>query len=234
MEHLDPGRTTRTAEPAKNDQMRAIRSYVLRQGRLTKGQQEALEKFGDRYFLPVASNPSHWQQHLGKNPIVLEIGFGNGEASIDFAKHHPDTTLLASDVHLPGVGRLLRRLDEEELGNVRVFHGDCLALLNLVPESTLAGVHIFFPDPWPKKRHHKRRLINSAFVGLLARTVKTGGYVAMATDWEDYALAIEEVFSKSGFFRLQSKARFLRPMTAFEKKAIEAGRPIRDFLFISL
>lgn len=234
MEHTDPGRTSGNAEPAKKNQIRHVRSYVLRQGRLTKGQQEALEKFGDHYFLSLASSPIHWQHHLGKNPVVLEIGFGNGEASIDFAKHHSDTTLLASDVHLPGVGRLLRRLDEEELTNVRIFHGDCLALLNLVPDGMLAGVHIFFPDPWPKKRHHKRRLINSAFVSLLARTIKTGGYVAMATDWEDYALTIEAVFAKSGFFRLQSKARFPRPMTAFEKKAIEAGRSIHDFLFISL
>jgi tRNA (guanine-N7-)-methyltransferase len=201
---------------------------------MTNGQKEALQKLGHRYFLSLTPSSNDWQQLFDTNPVVLEIGFGNGEASIDFAKNHPETILLANDVHLPGVGRLLRRLDEEGLTNVRIFHGDCLALFNFVPESTLAGVHIFFPDPWPKKRHHKRRLIQADFIALLARRLKPGSYVAIATDWADYAMAIEEAFSKSSLFELKRKSRFPRPLTAFEKKALDQGRLVYDFYFTLL
>ncbi len=168
----------------------------------------------------------------GTKPLVLEIGSGMGETTAAIAKAYPDTEFVAVEVHGPGVGSLLNRIDKDRLANLRVVRHDAAEVLErMVADGSLAAVHVFFPDPWPKKRHHKRRLVQPAFVALLARKLAPGGVAHLATDWPDYAEQMEQVFSGEPLFQPVQNGLVERPQTKFEARGRRLGNPIRDLYF---
>jgi tRNA (guanine-N7-)-methyltransferase len=155
-----------------------------------------------------------------------------GETTAEIARAQPETDFIAVEVHGPGVGSLLRRIEESGLANVRVIRHDALEVLErMIPDGALAGIHLFFPDPWPKKRHHKRRLVRPPFAALAARKLAPGGYVHAATDWQDYFEQMEAVFSSEPLFRRTSESK-ARPTTKFERRGLGLGHPVRDLLFV--
>jgi len=205
---------------------RGIRSYVLRQGRTTSAQQRALDELFATYGIPYRE--ALLQPRAG--PLVLEIGSGMGETTAAIAAAQPDTDFIAVEVHGPGVGSLLKRIDEQKLKNLRVIRHDAVEVLeHMIADGALAGIHLFFPDPWPKKRHHKRRLVQPAFAALAARKLAPGGYLHAATDWEDYALQIEQVLA--GEPQLERASAAARPATKFELRGLRLGHRVRDLLF---
>jgi len=202
---------------------RPIRSFVLRQGRTTPAQRRALDA-----LLPVYGIPFPEKIESSK-PLVLEIGSGMGETTFEIARAHPEADFVAVEVHGPGVGSLLNRIEKEGLKNLRVVRHDAVEVLErMVADSSLAAIHLFFPDPWPKKRHHKRRLVQPAFVSLLERKLKPGGLFHAATDWPDYAAWIEAAFSD---WEKASRGLAERPTTKFEARGRKLGHPIRDLYF---
>ena len=213
---------------------RTIRSYVLRQGRTTPAQQRALEELLPRFGISFSERPLNPKNLFGRDaPVVLEIGSGMGETTAEIALAHPETDFIAIEVHGPGVGSLLRRISERGIPNLRVIRHDAVEVLErMIPDGLLAGLHLFFPDPWPKKRHHKRRLVQPPFVALAARKLAAGGYLHAATDWPDYALQIEDVFAASEFFKPGNNEAQSRPTTKFERRGIGLGNPVRDLLFL--
>jgi len=214
-----------------------IRSYVLRAGRVGSGQARALAELGPRYLLSYQSSLIDLDAIYGRAaPKILEIGFGMGEGLAEIAAAHPENDYLGVEVHTPGVGALLKQLGERGLDNVRVIQHDAVEVLtHMLAPGSLAGVHIFFPDPWHKKRHNKRRLIQSPFVRLLAGRIAPGGYLHLATDWEDYALQMLEVLSAEaqlantteGF----SPRPDTRPLTKFEQRGLRLGHGVWDLVF---
>jgi len=210
---------------------RPIRSYVLRQGRTTPAQARALEELYPRYGLRFTGEPL--ENPFGrKAPLVLEIGSGMGETTAAIAKARPDADFIAAEVHGPGVGSLLNRLASEGLGNVRVIRHDAVEVLaRMVADDALAAIHLFFPDPWPKKRHHKRRLVQPEFAALAARKLVPGGVLHAATDWPDYAEHMERVFSQEPLLQAAGQGFVQRPPTKFEARGRRLGHPIRDLYF---
>jgi len=210
--------------------LRAIRSYVLRQGRTTPAQQRALDELLPRYGVAFGRKIS------STKPLVLEIGSGMGETTAALAQAHPEMDFVAVEVHGPGVGSLLNRIEAEKLANVRVIRHDAVEVLDrMVADASLAGIHLFFPDPWPKKRHHKRRLLQGAFAGLLAERLQPGGYLHVATDWQDYAERTLEVLEAVPALR-NTAQRFAprppwRPETKFERRGLRLGHDVWDLLF---
>ncbi len=207
--------------------MRPIRSYVLRQGRTTPAQKRALEALFPKYGIPFS------QQKLSSpRKLVLEIGSGMGETTVEIAKAHPEVDFVAVEVHGPGVGSLLNAIEREQLANLRVIRHDALDVLeHMIADGTLAAIHLFFPDPWPKKRHHKRRLVQPAFATLAARKLKDGGILHAATDWPDYAEHMTEVFSKEPLLEPAANGFTSRPVTKFESRGQRLGHPIRELVF---
>jgi tRNA (guanine-N7-)-methyltransferase len=202
---------------------RPIRSFVLRQGRTTPAQQRALDSllpvYGIRFPEKIES----------EKPLVLEIGSGMGETTLEIAKAHPDTDFVAVEVHGPGVGSLLNRIHQEGIQNLRIVRHDAVEVLErMVADGSLAALHLFFPDPWPKKRHHKRRLVQAPFVELLEKKLMPGGIVHAATDWPEYAAWIEAAFSG---WEKASRGFAERPTTKFEARGRKLGHPIRDLYF---
>ncbi|MFM9836321.1 MAG: tRNA (guanosine(46)-N7)-methyltransferase TrmB, partial [Methylophilaceae bacterium] len=180
----------------QNPQHRRIRSFVLRQGRLTKGQERALASEWPQFGIDYAEKSLDINQVFGRNDSkkILEIGFGMGESTAKIAQTLPDCDFLAVEVHTPGVGSLLKLNQELALTNIRIIQHDVVEVLqHMMPDASLDGVHIFFPDPWHKKRHHKRRLIQATFIKLLCSKLKTGAYLHVATDWQEYAQWVLEV-----------------------------------------
>jgi tRNA (guanine-N7-)-methyltransferase len=217
---------------------RRIRSFVLRQGRLTKGQARALEtvfpKFGITYSPELLDLNATFNRADSKK--ILEIGFGMGETTAKIAQTLPDCDFLAAEVHTPGVGALLKLIEESALTNIRVVQHDVVEVLqNMLADASLDGVHIFFPDPWHKKRHHKRRLIQAEFVKLLCSKLKVGGYLHVATDWQEYAEWVLEVLGAEP--QLQNTAESYankpgyRPLTKFENRGIKLGHGVWDMVF---
>ena len=206
---------------------RPIRSYVLRQGRTTPAQKRALEELLPKYGIPFSD-----RKISAARPLVLEIGSGMGETTIEIAKAHPETDFVAVEVHGPGVGSLLNAIEREKLANLRVIRHDALDVLeHMIADGTLTAIHLFFPDPWPKKRHHKRRLVQPEFAALAARKLKEGGILHAATDWPDYAEQIAAVFSGNDLFE-EAKSGFAeRPVTKFESRGLRLGHPVRDLVF---
>ena len=214
-----------------------IRSYVLRAGRVGSGQAKALAELGPRYLLPYQSSLLDLDAAYGRNaPKILEIGFGMGEGLAEIAAAHPENDYLGVEVHTPGVGALLKQLGERGLDNVRIIQHDAVEVLtHMLAPGSLAGVHIFFPDPWHKKRHNKRRLIQPPFVRLLAERIAPGGYLHLATDWEDYALQMLEVLSaETGLANTAegfSARPDTRPLTKFEQRGLRLGHGVWDLVF---
>lgn len=218
---------------------RPIRSFVRREGRMTGAQKRALTDLWPRYGLDVADTPLDFPAVFGRvAPVHLEIGFGNGEALLAMALAHPENDYVGIEVHRPGVGRLLQELAHHDVTNVRVICADAKAVLecNIPPES-LAAVYLFFPDPWPKKRHHKRRLVQAGFVALVRTRLAPGGQLHIATDWEDYARHILAVLSAmEGLHNRAGAGQFAprpadRPLTKFERRGQRMGHGVWDIVF---
>jgi tRNA (guanine-N7-)-methyltransferase len=217
--------------------MRPIRSFVLRQGRISKAQLRAYRELLPKYSISYSESQLDLDQIFGRDaPKILEIGFGMGESSAAIAQANPQNDYLGIEVHTPGVGSLLKRIEAASLSNLRIIQQDAADVVrNMIPPASLAGVHIFFPDPWPKKRHHKRRLIQPQFVSLLCERMKPGAYLHATTDWEDYAQQILEVLSAEP--RLANTTdRFAlrpeyRPLTKFEQRGLKLGHPVWDIVF---
>jgi tRNA (guanine-N7-)-methyltransferase len=208
---------------------RPIRSYVLRQGRTTPAQKRALEELFPKYGIAFSQAPISAPRGA---PLVLEIGSGMGETTVEIAKAHPEADFIAVEVHGPGVGSLLNAIEREQLGNLRIIRHDALDVLeHMIADGTLAAIHLFFPDPWPKKRHHKRRLVQPAFAALAARKLKDGGILHAATDWPDYAEYMNEVFSKEPLLEPAAAGFAARPVTKFESRGQRLGHAIRELLF---
>ena len=211
---------------------RAVRSYVLRQGRVTAAQERALAQLMPVYGIEFKEELLRPATVFGREaPLVLEIGSGMGETTAQIARERPDTDFIAVEVHGPGVGSLLKLIEKDQLKNVRVIRHDALEVLeNMIPDGLLAGIHLFFPDPWPKKRHHKRRLVQPAFAALAMRKLAAGGYLNAATDWEDYASQIVEVLMAQPGLHRENGAH-ARPSTKFELRGLKLGHKVHDFLF---
>ena len=216
---------------------RPIRSFVLRQGRMSPAQQRALDLLLPRYGVPFAPELVDFAALFGRHaPTVLEIGFGMGETTARIAAAHPGTDFLGIEVHSPGVGSLLKQAGELGLTNLRVIQHDAVEVVAaMIPHDALAGVHVFFPDPWPKKRHHKRRLLKPAFVHALARRLAPGGYFHVATDWEDYAAEILATLAAEPLL-VNTAAGFAprpdhRPLTKFETRGLKLGHGVWDAIF---
>jgi tRNA (guanine-N7-)-methyltransferase len=222
---------------ADNSPRRPIRSFVLRAGRMGTGQQRALQDLGPRFMLPYQATPLDPAAIFGRSaPLVLEIGFGMGDATAQIAAAQPGVDFVGVEVHEPGVGALLKHIGESALGNLRIVQHDAVEVLrHMIPAASLDGVHIFFPDPWHKKRHHKRRLIQPPLVELLASRLKPGGRLHCATDWEDYAQQMLEVLSACPL--LQNSADGYaprpdyRPLTKFEARGQRLGHGVWDLVF---
>ncbi|HEY0843111.1 tRNA (guanosine(46)-N7)-methyltransferase TrmB [Methylotenera sp.] len=230
--------TEQVQDDAEDLSQRRIRSFVLRQGRLTKGQARALEtgfpQFGVNYAPELLDLNALFNRADSKK--ILEIGFGMGETTAKIAQVLPDCDFLAAEVHTPGVGALLKLIQENELNNIRVIQHDVVEVLhNMVADGSLDGVHIFFPDPWHKKRHHKRRLIQAEFVQLLCTKLKAGGYLHVATDWQEYAEWVLEVLNAEA--QLENTAKdyavkpSYRPLTKFENRGLKLGHGVWDMVF---
>jgi len=213
--------------------MRPIRSYVLRQGRTTPAQRRALDELYPKYGLPFTQTQLNPMEVFGrKAPLVLEIGSGMGETTAAIAAAHPEADFIAVEVHGPGVGSLLNRVAAKDLRNVRVVRHDAVEVLErMIPDAALAAIHLFFPDPWPKKRHHKRRLVQPQFAALAARKLAPGGILHAATDWPEYADKIGQVFSSNQYFEEAEGGFALRPATKFEARGKRLGHPICDLYF---
>jgi tRNA (guanine-N7-)-methyltransferase len=224
------------ADPA-SPQRRPIRSFVLRQGRMSPAQQRALDTLLPRFGVPFRAAPLDFDRVFGRHaPRVLEIGFGMGETTAAIAHARPAADFLCVEVHGPGVGSLLRRIDDLGLENVRVIRHDAVEVVRaMIPEGSLAAVHVFFPDPWPKKRHHKRRLLQRGFVRELALRLAPGGLLHVATDWDDYANEMVATLSAEPLLE-NTAERFAprpdyRPRTKFETRGLALGHPVRDVIF---
>jgi tRNA (guanine-N7-)-methyltransferase len=216
--------TNDNASSPKNQ--RPVRSYVLRQGRMTPAQEKALRDLWVIYGIDDNN-----KLISVKNPAVLEIGFGMGQSLAAQAKAYPENQYIGIEVHRPGVGSLLLQLHKENIHNIRIFCRDAIEVLrNNIPDDSLDKIQIFFPDPWPKKRHHKRRLIQLDFMILLHQKLKSGGILHIATDWEDYAVHILEIMSQIELFE-KIDIPHDRPPTKFELRGKKLGHQVWDLIF---
>ena len=246
---------THSGEAPAKPFMRTIKSFVKRAGRTTTGQAKAFEELGPKYLLPYQQNAidlvapyiditrAGGRIEPEDSPLVLEIGFGMGEATAHIAGVLPHTRFLCCEVHEPGVGALLKRIGEQGLTNIRICAHDAVEVIDhMLPEQSLDGVHIFFPDPWHKTKHNKRRLIQSPLVAKLARRLKVGGYLHCATDWEPYAQQILEVLTAEPLLKNRALASHpelrgyapkphYRPLTKFENRGIKLGHGVWDVVF---
>ncbi|WP_298213000.1 tRNA (guanosine(46)-N7)-methyltransferase TrmB [Acidovorax sp.] len=224
--------------PAGVTHPKTIKSFVRRAGRTTTGQAKAFEDFGPHFVLPYAPAPLNAAEAFGRSaPLVLEIGFGMGEATAHIANVRPGDNFLCCEVHEPGVGALLKRIGEQGLTNIRILQHDAVEVIDhMLPEDSLDGVHIFFPDPWHKTKHNKRRLIQPPLVAKLAARLKPGGYLHCATDWQPYAEQMLQVLgaeplltnTATGF----APQPDYRPLTKFENRGLRLGHGVWDVVFI--
>jgi tRNA (guanine-N7-)-methyltransferase len=214
-----------------------IRSFVLRQGRVTPAQQRACETLLPRFGIPYSVQTLDLAQTFGRNaPRILEIGFGMGESTAAIALAHPENDYLAIEVHTPGVGNLLKLIDARHIANIRIIRHDAVEVLrDMLGEGALDGAHIFFPDPWHKARHNKRRLIQAPFIAQLAKKLKPGSYIHVATDWQEYAEQVLAVLSAEPLLE-NTAADYAprpdyRPLTKFEQRGIRLGHGVWDIVF---
>ena len=225
---------------SKPEYLRKIRSFVRREGRLTTGQQHALDTLWPKYGIDISDTTLDLGSIFGnEKPVILEIGFGNGDSLAQMAKDNPGLNYLGIEVHRPGVGHLLYLIEEQGIENLRIMSEDAVEIIsNQIPEQALTGIQLFFPDPWPKKKHHKRRIVQPEFVKLLASRLKPGGFFHMATDWENYAEHMLEVMSAAEDFENSTQGGdFIprpesRPLTKFEQRGQRLGHGVWDLLYI--
>ena len=216
---------------------RHIRSFVLRQGRVSPAQQRAVETLLPRFGIPYVAQPLNLDHIFGRSaPKILEIGFGMGDSTAAIALAHPENDYLAIEVHTPGVGNLLKVIEAQQIHNIRIIRHDAVEVLrDMLVTETLDGIHIFFPDPWHKARHNKRRLIQAPFIAQLAQKLKPGGYIHVATDSQDYAEQILDVLSAEPLLK-NTVADYAplpayRPLTKFEQRGIRLGHGVWDLVF---
>lgn len=232
-----------TGEPDDNTHpVRAIRSFVRRTGRTTAGQAKAFADVGPQFLLPYSPDLADFTAVFRRTaPTILEIGFGMGEATAHIAALMPEKNFLCCEVHTPGVGALLKRIEEQKLTNIRILQHDAVEVIDdMLPHQSLDGVHIFFPDPWHKKKHNKRRLIQPPLIAKLAARLKPGGYLHCATDWQPYAEQILEVLSGQALLKNTADASNggyapkpdYRPLTKFENRGIKLGHGVWDVVFV--
>jgi tRNA (guanine-N7-)-methyltransferase len=218
---------------------RPIRSFVRREGRLTAAQARALEGLWPRFGLEPGEDEIDFDREFGRSaPVILEIGFGNGESLATIAETHPLNNYIGIEVHRPGVGSLLLRLEERQINNVRVICQDATEVIQKnIPDNSLDAIYLFFPDPWPKKKHHKRRLVHAGFVQQLRQKLKVGGRFHMATDWQDYAEHMLSVMSTAdGFTNTAASGSYCprpdyRPETKFERRGLRLGHGVWDLVY---
>ncbi len=217
---------------------RPIRSYILRQGRITAAQTKAIQENLKKHAIVFENQPidfnDAFQNRSGE--LVLEIGFGMGTSTAEIAKANPNKNYIAIEVHSPGVGNLIKLIQENDIFNLKIIQHDAVEVLNtMIKNDCLDGIHIFFPDPWPKKRHHKRRLIQESFLKLMAQKIKQSGYLHIATDWEDYALWIIDLLDKETLLQKTSENFFekpdYRPLTKYENRGIKLGYKVWDMIY---
>lgn len=220
-------------------QNRPIRSYVKRQGRMTPRQAQALAKFWPKYGLQIEKQPYDIKDIFNRSaPLIMEIGFGMGASLLQSAQAKPDSNFIGIEVHLPGVGALLADMDECKIENIRIFQNDAVEVLtSCIADNSIDKIMILFPDPWPKKRHHKRRLIQPDFLKLVFAKLKSGGHLHLATDWQPYASQMMQVVSAfTGFVNAAGAGCYangtLRPQTKFEMRGRQLGHQIWDLLFV--
>ena len=225
--------------PEENKYLRRIRSFVKREGRLTVGQQRALDQLFPIYGLSLQDNPINLADVFKRSAsTVLEIGFGNGTSLSEMAANNPEQNYIGVEVHRPGVGNLLLQIEKLGLTNLRVINDDAVEVLKqMIADESLDAVYLFFADPWHKKRHHKRRIVQKEFIELLRNKIKIGGIFHMATDWENYAEHMMDVMNKSeGFENTAGKDQYLarpdyRPLTKFEQRGQRLGHGVWDLIF---
>ncbi|MGB5689855.1 MAG: tRNA (guanosine(46)-N7)-methyltransferase TrmB [Woeseiaceae bacterium] len=228
-----------TGQQEDSPARRTIRSFVLRAGRITASQQRALDELWPDYGIDYTESPMNFDRLFGRTaPVVMEIGFGNGESLVEQASANPDRDFLGVEVHEPGVGHCLLKAEEAGIRNLKIVAHDAVEVLkNQVPSGSLSRVNLYFPDPWPKKRHHKRRIVQPGFVNLIADKLTDGGTLNIATDWANYAEHIDEVLSQSDCFTCIERREhdgdrpFERPQTKFERRGLRRGHGISDRCF---
>ena len=218
---------------------RPVRSYVRRQGRMTIAQSRALKDLHKAYLLTKEQSVLNQEQVFGRTaPLIMEIGFGMGEGTLAYAQQNPQKDIIGVEVHEPGVGALMHNLEKAELKNVRIYSTDAIEVLReAIAPGTLEALHLFFPDPWPKKRHHKRRIVQPEFLALVASRLKPGGRIHMATDWQAYAdWMLEMLTDMPGMTNLSQQGDYIerpdyRPETRFERRGHRLGHGVWDLLF---
>lgn len=218
--------------------MRTVRSFVLRQGRLTSSQEHALTNFWSKYGIEVSEQTLNLEAIFSRQaPITLEIGFGNGASLAEMAKNAPERDFIGIEVHTPGVGHLLYLIDEYQLSNIRVIREDAVKILNnMIPKHALDRVQLFFPDPWQKRKHHKRRIVQADFLTLLSSRLHKNGVVHMATDWKAYAEHMARMMEAHSDFDSMAEEPYTekpadRPQTKFEKRGLDRGHGVWDLLY---
>ena len=227
-----------TEQNKEDIKKRPIRSYILRQGRITAAQNKAIQENFQKHAVIFENKLTNFSD-LFKNKnseLILEIGFGMGTSTAEIAKSNLNKNYIAIEVHSPGVGNLLKLIQESDICNLKIIQHDAVEVLNLmIKNDSLDGIHIFFPDPWPKKRHHKRRLIQSNLLKLIAQKIKKSGYLHIATDWEDYALWIIDLLDKEELLQKMSDDSFkkpdYRPLTKYENRGIKLGYRVWDMIY---
>lgn len=217
---------------------RPVRTYVIRAGRLTTSERKSYDELHHVWCIPYEHKTLNYTEIFNNtNPVIMEIGFGMGHATSIIAENNPDINYIGSEVHVPGVGRLLGDIKTKLLKNLYIIEHDALEILEtMIPDNSLAGFHIFFPDPWPKKKHHKRRMLQRPRTDLLAKKLAPGGYLYFATDWQEYAeSALEELKMTEGLankYEGYAPHQEWRPRTKFEQKGLDAGRDIYELFFV--
>jgi tRNA (guanine-N7-)-methyltransferase len=233
----DNAPSAESATPEEALHLRRIRSFVTRAGRVSTGQRRAMDELGPRFVVPYTPGQPDWDAVFARRaPRILEIGFGMGATTAEIAAHRRDDDFLGVEVHEPGVGALLKLMGEQDLSNIRIIQHDAVEVLeNMIAPESLDGVHIFFPDPWHKARHHKRRLIQPKFVALLVSRLKPGAYIHCATDWQNYAEQMLEVLGAETALENTADGYAprpdYRPVTKFEKRGLRLGHGVWDLIY---
>jgi tRNA (guanine-N7-)-methyltransferase len=213
----------------------SVRSYSIRGSRITDAQRQAKDALQKVHGIEFAQQEINLSEIFPKSEqVIMEIGFGMGEATAIIAKNHPNNGYIAVDVHPPGIGKLLARIVENDLTNLKVIEEDVhVVLQHMIPNESLDGIHLFFPDPWPKKKHNKRRIVNEGFLALIHPKLKNGGFIHIATDWVPYAISIQEVFAESNLFTggVIDKPEW-RPVTRFEGQGIDKDHAVNDMMYV--